>query len=35
MKLEKDRRDSQAAIAENGTEPVIPWEQATAELNMA
>jgi len=29
----EDLRDLQAAIAENGTEPLIPWEQATAELH--
>jgi hypothetical protein len=34
MKLKKDRRDSQAAIAENGTEPLIPWDQAKAELDL-
>jgi hypothetical protein len=30
----EDLRDLQAAIAENGTEPLVPWEQAKAELNM-
>jgi hypothetical protein len=30
----EDLRDLQAAIAENGTEPLIPWEQAKAELKM-
>lgn len=30
----EDLRDLQAAIAENGTEPLIPWEQAKAELNI-
>jgi len=30
----EDLRDLQAAIAENGAEPLIPWEQAKAELNM-
>ena len=29
----EDVRDLQAAIVENGTEPLIPWEQAKAELN--
>ncbi|MGA2557924.1 MAG: hypothetical protein ABSG04_16765 [Verrucomicrobiota bacterium] len=31
----EDLRDLQAAIAENGSEPLIPWEQAKAELNIA
>jgi hypothetical protein len=30
----EDLRDLQAAIAENGTEPLIPWEQAKAALEM-
>jgi hypothetical protein len=30
----EDLRDLQAAIAENGNEPLIPWEQAKAELNL-
>jgi hypothetical protein len=29
----EDVRDLQAAIVENGTEPLIPWEQAKAELD--
>lgn len=28
----EDLRDLQAAIVENGDEPLIPWEQAKAEL---
>jgi hypothetical protein len=31
----EDLRDLQAAIAENGKEPLIPWEQAKAELDLA
>ena len=30
----EDPRDLQAAIAENGNEPLIPWEQAKAELEL-
>ena len=30
----EDLRDLQAAIAENGSEPLIPWEQAKADLNL-
>ena len=30
----EDLRDLQAAIAENGTEPLIPWEEAKAVLDM-
>lgn len=30
----EDLRDLQAAIAENGSEPLIPWAQAKAELNL-
>ena len=30
----EDLRDLQAAIAENGNEPLIPWEQAKTELNL-
>jgi len=30
----EDLRDLQAAIAENGNEPLIPWEQAKAELDL-
>ena len=30
----EDLRDLQAAIAENGAEPLIPWEQVKAELKM-
>ena len=30
----EDLRDLQAAIAENGTEPLIPWEQAKAGLDI-
>jgi len=30
----EDLRDLQAAIAENGNEPLIPWEQAKAELEL-
>jgi hypothetical protein len=30
----EDLRDLQAAIAENGTEPLIPWEQAKTTLEM-
>ncbi len=29
-----DLRDLQAAIAENGNEPLIPWEQAKSELDL-
>lgn len=29
----EDLWDLKAAIAENGTEPLIPWEQAKAELD--
>jgi hypothetical protein len=29
-----DLRDLQAAIAENGNESLIPWEQAKAELDL-
>jgi hypothetical protein len=29
----EDLRDLQAAIVENGNEPLIPWEQAKAELD--
>ncbi len=29
-----DLRDLQAAIAENGNEPLIPWEQAKPELDL-
>jgi hypothetical protein len=30
----EDLRDLQAAITENGNEPLIPWEQAKAELEL-
>jgi hypothetical protein len=30
----EDLRDLQAAIAENGNEPLIRWEQAKTELNL-
>jgi hypothetical protein len=30
----EDLRDLQAAIAENGNEPLIPWEQAKAQLDL-
>ena len=30
----EDPRDLQAAIAENGNEPLIPWEQAKAGLDI-
>ena len=30
----EDLRDLQAAIAENGGKPLIPWEQAKAELDL-
>ena len=30
----EDLRDLQAAIAENGPEPLIPWEQAKAGLDI-
>ena len=30
----EDLRDLQAAIAENGKEPLIPWEQAKIELDL-
>ena len=30
----EDLRDLQAAIAENGNEPLIPWEQAKIELDL-
>lgn len=30
----EDLRDLQAAIAENGNQPLIPWEQAKAELDL-
>lgn len=30
----EDLRDLQAAINENGNEPLIPWEQAKAELGL-
>ncbi|MGD0410484.1 MAG: hypothetical protein ABSC18_02175 [Verrucomicrobiota bacterium] len=30
----EDLRDLQAAIAENGAEPLMPWEQAKAGLDM-
>jgi hypothetical protein len=30
----EDLRDLQAAVAENGSEPFIPWEQVKAELEM-
>jgi hypothetical protein len=30
----EDLRDLQAAIAENGNEPLVSWEQAKAELDI-
>ncbi len=30
----EDLRDLQAAVTENGNEPLIPWEQAKAELEL-
>jgi hypothetical protein len=30
----EDLRDLHAAIAENGNKPLIPWEQAKAELDL-
>ena len=30
----EDLRDLKAAIAENGGEPLLPWEQAKAELDL-
>jgi hypothetical protein len=30
----EDLRDLQAAIVENGNEPLIPWERAKAELDL-
>jgi hypothetical protein len=30
----EDLRDLQSAIAENGSEPLIPWEQAKANLEL-
>jgi len=30
----EDLRDLQAAIAENGKEPLIPWEKAKAEWEL-
>jgi hypothetical protein len=30
----EDLRDLQAAIAENGNDPLIPWEQGKAELGL-
>ena len=30
----EDLRDLQVAVAENGNEPLIPWEQAKAELDL-
>lgn len=30
----EDLRDLQAAIAENGNEPLIPWDQVKAELEL-
>jgi len=30
----EDLRDLQAAIAENGNAPLIPWAQANAELDL-
>jgi hypothetical protein len=30
----EDLRDLQAAIAENGTEPLIPWDRVKADLEM-
>ena len=29
-----DLRDIQAAIVENGNEPLIPWEQVKSELDL-
>jgi hypothetical protein len=30
----EDVRDLQTAVAENGNEPLIPWEKAKAELDL-
>jgi hypothetical protein len=30
----EDLRDLQAAVAENGNEPLIPWEQVKKELDL-
>jgi hypothetical protein len=30
----EDLRDLQAAIAENGHDPLIPWEQAKVEMDL-
>jgi hypothetical protein len=30
----EDLRDLQAAIAENGNKPLIPWEQVKSELKL-
>jgi hypothetical protein len=30
----EDLRDLQAAVAENGNEPLIPWQQVKAELEL-
>jgi hypothetical protein len=30
----EDLRDLQAAVVESGNEPLIPWEQAKAELDL-
>jgi hypothetical protein len=30
----EDLRDLQAAIAENGDQPLIPWKQAKTELDL-
>jgi len=30
----EDLRDLQAAVAENGKEPLIPWEQAKTQLDI-
>ena len=30
----EDLRDLKAAIAENGNEPLIPWEKAKADLDL-
>jgi hypothetical protein len=30
----EDLRDLQAAVVENGNEPLIPWEQAKSELDL-
>jgi hypothetical protein len=30
----EDLRDLQGAIAENGNEPLVPWDQAKAELDL-